>query len=161
MYNIGDYVVYKRDVCMILEIKENYYNDTDYYVLSPIKDSSLKINVPTNNKKLLRNLMSKEEVESLIKKIPNIEVVDVDDKLIEYTYKELLKSESHEDLVKIIKTSYLRNKDRTLNNKKPGEKDSTYFNLAELYLYNEFSVVLGKTFEDTKNYVISKVENLV
>lgn len=161
MYKVGDYIVYKRDVCKVLGIKEKYYNNTDYYVLSPVRDTSLKINVPVNNKTLIRDLMTKEEVEHLIKEIPNIESLDIDDKLIEYTYKELLKSEKHEDLIKIIKTTYLRNKDREDNNKKISEKDNNYLTLAECYLYTEFSVALNKTIEDTKNYVISTVEKLV
>ena len=52
MYKVGDYIVYKRDVCKVKEIKEKYYNNTDYYVLNPISDLSLKINVPVNNDKL-------------------------------------------------------------------------------------------------------------
>ena len=34
----------------------------------------------------------------------------------------------------------------------PIPKSFTYFNLAEKYLYTEFSVVLGKSYEDTKEY---------
>lgn len=161
MYKIGDYLVYKRDVCKVKEIKEKYYNDIDYYVLNPISDLSLKINVPVNNETLLRNLISKEEVNRLIKNIPNIKTISIDDRMIESTYRDLLKTEKHEDLIKIIKTSYLRNKDRTDNNKKISEKDDNYFKLAEKFLYTEFSIVLNKTYEDTKSYVISEVEKLV
>ena len=161
MYKVGDYIVYKRDVCRINEIKEKYYNDTDYYVLTPISDDSLKINVPVDNDKLLRSLITVDEVNSIIKNIPNIDVIDEDDRLLETIYKDLLKSEKHEDLIKIIKTTYLRNKDRANNNKKISEKDDTYFKLAERYLYTEFSVVLNKSFNEAKDYVISEVEKLV
>ena len=37
------------------------------------------------------------------------------------------------------------------------KKDTNYFNQAEKYLYNEFSVVLGMSYDDTKQYVIDKV----
>lgn len=47
--------------------------------------------------------------------------------------------------------------EKTKNNKKVAEKDKSYFELAEEYLYNEFSVVLGYTFEETKAYVINEV----
>jgi len=77
--------------------------------------------------------------------------------MMEYEYKNLLSSGSHEDLVKIIKTTYLRNKERIDNKKKISDKDNRYFQLAEKYLYNEFSIVLGLTIEDTKEYVIDKV----
>lgn len=75
-------------------------------------------------------------------------------------YKELLKSNNLLDLVKIIKTSYLRNKKRLDNNKKVGEKDQNYFELAEKYLYTEFSIVLNLTYNDTKKYIIDEIAKL-
>lgn len=33
--------------------------------------------------------------------------------------------------------------------------------MAEEYLYTEMSIALGKSYEDTKNYVISSVDKLV
>lgn len=67
---------------------------------------------------------------------------------------------THEDLIKIIKTTYFRNKERIDNNKKTTDKDNYYFNQAELYLYNEFSVVLNLTYEETRQYVIDKLNKL-
>lgn len=158
MYKIGDYVVYKRDVCLVKDIKENHFNNLDYYILVPISDKSLKIDVPTNNKMgFIRSLITKDEVENIINKIPRISVIDCNDKLIENEYRLLMSSGNHEDLIKIIKTTYLRNKERIDNNKKIGDKDNTYFELAEKYLYNEFSIVLNMNYEDTKKYVIDKV----
>ena len=61
MYNIGDYVVYLRDVCKISDIKRKYMNDMDYYILIPVNDNSLKLSIPTNNK-CIRNLIAKEKV---------------------------------------------------------------------------------------------------
>jgi len=152
MFNIGDFVVYKRDVCKVINIKNGYY------VLVPISDNSLKISIPMDNKLgFIRNLIHKDEVMEIIKKIPNIEIIETSDKLIENEYKLLLNSGTHEDLIKIIKTTYLRNKERIDNNKKIGDKDNNYFNLAEKYLYNEFSIILNMNYENTKNYVIDQV----
>lgn len=156
MYNIGDYIIYLKDVCKILDIKEKYMNNTDYYILSPINDKSLKLNIPINNKSI-RNLISKEEVNNIINNILNIEILEYDDKTIEFEYKKLLTSGTHEDLIKIIKTSYLRNKKRIDNKKKISDKDKNYFELAEKYLYTEFSIVLDMSFDDTREYVIDKV----
>ena len=41
------------------------------------------------------------------------------------------------------------------------DKDNHYFKLAEEYLYGEFSVVLGMSYDDTKSFVISEVSKLV
>lgn len=102
MYKIDDYVVYKRDVCKIRDIKDSNY------VLNPIDDQTLTITIPQSNN-LIREIISKKESEGLIKKIPNIDIIKVNDKLLENEYKNLLNSGKLEDLVKIIKTTYLRN----------------------------------------------------
>lgn len=156
MYKINDYVVYKKDVCIISDLKK--INNLNYYVLVPIMDKSLKINIPISNSSiLLRNLITIDELNSLISKIPKIEVIKNNDKMLENDYRKLLNTNKHEDLIKIIKTTYLRNKERIDNNKKVGDKDLTYFEQAERYLYSEFSIVLNKDFDETKKYVIENV----
>lgn len=160
MYNVGDYVVYKRDVCVVKEINKKYYNDMDYYKLEPINDNSLKLDVPVNNK-YIRNIISREELDNIIDNIPNIDVIKCNDKYIENDYKSLMHSGRHEDLIKIIKTTYLRNKERIDNKKKVTDKDIMYFKKAEEYLYTEVSIVLGVSYEEAKTYVIDKVEKKV
>ncbi|MDD3896181.1 MAG: hypothetical protein PHP49_04065 [Bacilli bacterium] len=156
MYKINDVVVYIRDVCKISDVD----NKSKYYTLIPINDKSLTIKIPFNNDKV-RGLITKKEVEAIIKKIPQIELIDFNnDKMVEHEYKKLLHSNEHENLIKIIKTTYLRNQDRINQNKKASEKDSSFFNIAEKLLYNEFAVVLGKTYDETKNFVINEVNKM-
>ena len=159
MYKVGDLLVYKKDVCEVSEIKTKYLRDMDYYILTPIIDKSLKIQIPTNSS-AIRDLITKERVEEIIKSIPQIEIIKTESKSLENDYKQLMQTGTHEDLIKIIKTTYLRNKERLDNNKKTTDKDNYYFNQAELYLYNEFSVVLGLTYEKTKEYILKKVNEL-
>lgn len=160
MFNIGDYVVYKRDVCKIKAVKEKYVKEKDYFVLSPIDDDSLIIHIPKDNLSLLRPLIDREEVDRIISLIPEISIIESNDKMIENEYKNLLHSDNHIDLIRIIKTTYLRNKAKIDNNKKVGEKDNYYFEKPEKYLYNEFSVVLNKTVEETKQYIIQHLNNI-
>ncbi len=156
MNGVGDYIVYKKDVCKIIGIKKNYYRDMDYYVLEPITDNSLKIEVPINNK-FIRDVISVERANDIIDNIRNINVIECDDKLIENKYKELLATNLHEDLIRIIKTAYLRNKERIDNRKKISDKDEYYFELAEKYLYNEIGIVLNMNYDDTKEYIVNRV----
>lgn len=156
MFNIGDFVVYKKDVCKITDYKEKHIRDIDYYELVPILDNSLKIVVPVLNG-LLRNVLSREEAEAIIDNMHNVDIIEVNDKLIENEYKKLLHEGGYEGLVKIIKTTYLRNENRVNNKRKISEKDENYFNLAEKYLYSEFSVSLNMNYDDVKNYVIDRV----
>lgn len=156
MYKIGDYIMYFKDVCKIIDIKENYINNIDYYLLEKVNDNSLKLSIPIESK-AIRSLLTKDEVLKIIDNILNIDIITYNEKTIENEYKKLLTTGKHEDLIKIIKTTYLRNKERIDNKKKISDKDKNYFELAEKYLYTEFSVVLNMSFDDTKKYIIKKV----
>lgn len=160
MHKVGDFVVYKRDVCEVVGIKKSYFRGLDYFVLLPLNDKTLKIQVPTNNK-FLRNVISKKKVIEIINNIPSIELIKTDNKLIENEYKRLLNSDKYEDLIKIIKTTYIRNKEREDSKKKISDKDKFYFEKAEKLLYSEFSIALNMTFDETKEYVTNKVISLV
>lgn len=156
MFNIGDYVVYKRNICTVDEIKKNYLGGKDYYSLQPINDNTLKISIPVDNN-VLREPISKSEIEVLFNNIPSIEPIVSNERFIENEYRELLKTNKHEDLIRIIKTTYLRNKEREDNNKKISAKDNDFFDLAEKYLYSEMAITLGLSFDETKKYVVDRV----
>lgn len=159
MFNIGEYVVYKKDVCKIKDIKVKHINDKDYYKLEPLDDPTLIIDIPVENA-YIRKLISTNEVEEIIRTIPKIKKIECDEKMLENEYRCLLNSDNHIDLIKIIKTTYLRNKQRLDNKKKVGNKDDNYFKKAEKYLYNEFSIVLNMSYDDTKDYIINRVTNM-
>lgn len=159
MHNINDYIIYKKDVCKIIDIKQKFMQNKDYYILESINDKSLILKVPINSK-MIRDVISKEKVNELINNMLNIKCLDVEDKNIETIYKDLLTNPTHENLIKIIKTTYLRNKNRTDAKRKISDKDKNYFEQAEKYLYTEFSIALGKSFKETKEYVINEVEKL-
>lgn len=157
MYKINDAIVYRKDTCKIVDIKD--INNVKYYVLIPINDESLKINVPADSDKI-RNVISKEKVNEIINSIPNIPLIEETDRMMENTYKSLMQEGSFEGLIQIIKTTYLRNISRLNNNKHISERDNTFFKEAEKYLYTEFSVALGMNYDDTKKYVINILNEL-
>ena len=163
MYKVDDYVMYKKDVCKIREIRKNKINGNEYYILVPVDDDSLVIEAPIDNRMgFIRDIISRKDAEKLIKEIPNIEPINViNNAYIDKIYKELLYKGTYEDLIKIIKAAYLRNEERIKNKKKLSDKDSTYFNKAEKCLYNELSISLGMNYNETKEYVINKVQELI
>lgn len=158
MLKVGEYVIYQEQVCQIKEQKINEFTHLESFILVPITDSSLKVNVPIDNPNI-KNLMTKQEIEDLLSKIKTIPLIEVDDKLLESEYKKLFHSGNREDLVKIIKTTYRRNQARINHNKKTSEKDTHYFTLAENLLYSEIAAVLGITLEEAKEYVLQNVHN--
>lgn len=159
MFKVGDYVVYNNSVCKIIEIRKKRYNNLDYYFMRSIDDNSLKIEIPINNK-LIRKVITKEQALELINKIPSINTLEDSGKMMENSYKLWMKGNQMEDLIKIIKTTYLRNDYRIKNGKRVSEKDSIYFNMAEKRLYNELSISLNLSFNETKEYIINKLNNV-
>lgn len=159
MFKVGDYVVYNNSVCKIIEIRKKRYNNLDYYFMHSIDDNSLNIEIPINNK-LIRKVITKEQALELINKIPSINTLEDSGKMMENSYKLLMKGNQMEDLIKIIKTTYLRNDYRIKNGKRVSEKDSIYFNMAEKRLYNELSISLNLSFNETKEYIINKLNNV-
>lgn len=158
MFAIGEIVIYKHEVCMIKELKK-LSNDKEYYTLIPLDDNTLKIDLPIDlANKTIKKLISREYALELIKKMPEIDILKVDTKLLESEYKKLLSDETHESLIKIIKTTYIRNKERVDSKRKISDKDDYYFRLAEKYLYNELSIVLYKNYDETKGYIIKELE---
>ncbi len=160
MYKSGDVVIYRRDVCKIKEVKEKHFFNKDYYVMNPIDDDTLIIDVPVDTS-YLRDVITRSEAEDLIAKIPFIDIIEATDRDIEYEYKRLLAENTLENLVKIIKTTYIRNQERLNQKKRIGEKDEYYLQQAERRLYNELSVSLNLSFDKTKKYVIDSVEKIL
>lgn len=150
------YIIYERDVCIIEEVMKKYIKGIDYFILRTLNDKTLKISVPVTSK-MLRNVISFDEANELINNMKNIDVLK-DEKQMENEYKRLLDTRDLNDLVKIIKTTYLRNKERIDNKKKISEKDDNYFNKAEDYLYTELSVALNMKKSEVKKYIIEKLK---
>ena len=89
MFKVNDYVIYKRDVCIILE--EKIISNYEYFVLQSTIDDSLKINIPKNmSSKLLRHLNTKKDIEKLISKIKTIPLLDVNSKNIEEEFEKIV-----------------------------------------------------------------------
>ncbi len=162
MYKVGDIVVHKRDICKITGIAKNYRPKEDYYTLSPIDDNSLVIHTPVSDERgLIRSVITKEEAENLINEIPSIEIIQFgDDRSLEGKYNALVNSGKNEDLIQIIKTTYLRREEKENKGKKVNEKDKNYFRLAEKMFYGELAIALNKTYDETKEYIVSKVTGL-
>lgn len=162
MPKVGQIIMYRRDVCEVKEIVKKFRDDKDYYKLSPCYDESLTIHAPAEGiAEVFRPLLSKAEVNDLIESIPAVEPVDTGTRMIENVYRDLFNSGKHEDLIRIIKTTYLRAEEKLGKGQKRSEKDKVYFRMAEDALYNELAIVLDKSVADTRDYVVERVTAIV
>ena len=102
--------------------------------------------------------MSREEAEELLDAIPGIETLDIDnDKLREEKYKECIKTCECKEMIRIIKTIYLRKKDRISKGKKVTATDERYLKMAEESLYSELSMLLGVPKGKMESYITARI----
>ncbi|MBE6123661.1 MAG: hypothetical protein E7190_13245 [Erysipelotrichaceae bacterium] len=163
MYQINDIVVYRRDVCRVVDTEESAATGEMCYVLEPYNAVSggRRMLVPVANRGgHLRSLSTSEEIYDLIDRVPSLEMLENKPANMKSQYVALLKTDSLEDLIRIIKTSYYRNKERSDNRKKLATIDGEYQQKAEKYLFSEFAVALGKSYEECKEEFVHLVRNV-
>ena len=160
MYKINDYVIYKREVCVVKDLKK--INNQDYYTLENKEDTSLKISIPVSQEtQLLRHLATFDEISNTLDHINDIPSLNINERNLEEQYKLLLQGTTIENLIKIIKTAYIRNEIRKNNHKHLSDTDTSYQELAEQFLFNEIAYAMNISYDAAKELVFNKLVNIV
>lgn len=164
MFAIGEYVVCgNKGVCAVEKITKldisGVDKERDYYILKPLYLAGSTVYVPVDSpKESMRRVLTREEAEKLIEKIPQIPLIDItNEKLSEQTYRECMKTSSCEEWVRIIKTIYLRKQKRLQAGRKVTAVDAKYFHMAEESLYGELAVALDMSRDDVEEYITGEI----
>ena len=166
MYKKGECVIYGNNgICRIEKIgvpkgtpMEN--NGKEYYTLSPVFGTG-NIYVPLDTKVFMRPILTKEQAEALIEQIPKIrgeECEGKDIRALSEKYKGCLDTHQCEDLVKLIKTVYQKEKNMLEKGKKLAKTEQEYGKLAKELLHREFSMALEIPYDEVEAYIAKKVE---
>lgn len=165
MFEVGEYVVYgSKGVCRIEDIAHidisGSNNERLYYVLTQIGDNKGKIYAPTDNEKtIMRKVISKDEATELIRELPGIGLLLVpNEKQREVVYKEALWACDNRARVSIVKTLYLRRKERIAKGKRATALDERYMRVAESELYNELSIALDVPKKQMEDYIREQLQ---
>lgn len=164
MFGIGDYVICSnKGVCVVENITTLNISGVDkereYYILKPLYMAGSTVYVPVDSpKESMRKVLEREEAEKLIKAIPEIPLLVIaNDKLSEQAYKDCIKTNDCEDLVRIIKTIYTRKQKRLKAGRKVTAVDAKYFHMAEDNLYGELAVALNISRQDVEGYIVDAI----
>lgn len=167
MFQIGEYMQYgSNGVCKVHDITQNvagFAKGKTYYVLIPINNTASRIYTPVDNRKvLMRKLLTPDEVERLLKRIPNIPELRIsDNKARESKYKEAILSGNSERWVQVMKTVCLRQQRRMEQGKKIAAIDERYLKSAEDKLCGELAVTLGKEKDQMKEYLREQMSQMI
>lgn len=160
MFEKGEMVFYKNiGVCEVVDITSlDFAMDTDqkYYVMKSIYKNGINyvpVGVEIEN---IRNIISKEEAEELVRKIPEIEVdavLDLATKEMTEYYEEKLNTGDPLDILELSLSIDKKKEYLSDEKKKFGAIDDNYLKKALDMLYEELAAALGIGKEEIPKYI--------
>ena len=162
MYTAGDKIIYGGSgVCTVVEICTPNFSREEwgkkYYKLRPVYGTET-IYAPVDTQTFMRPVMTKEEAEELIARIPEIDECVCSSHsitMLRQQYEEFFKDHDCETYVQLVKGIYSKG----AAGKKLGQTDQRYMKRAEDTLYGELAVALGITPAEVPAYIKSVIES--
>ncbi|MBR6603227.1 MAG: hypothetical protein IKK94_04345 [Clostridia bacterium] len=165
MFEVNEYVFYGSEgICKIDDIVSSPFSDvksdTKYYVLHSLHGGNNTAYVPFDGaSSLIRAVMTKADIDSLIAKIPSVELFEECPlKLLKEKYAISIRSGDPCEWVKVIKTV----QNRTINGRDGGKKvsdaEKVYAENAKKFLYKEISIVLDIPCESVESYIMERIK---
>lgn len=168
MYQKGDYVVYgTKGVCLVEDVMEIDWgmdcisSEKLCYKLTPrfVKGSTIYAPVE-NDKTMIRSVMSGEEAEAVLDRAKQLKTLRVkDEKEREKSYRSALLSGSSTEWSRIVKTLYLRKRERQKSGKRMTCIDERYLHIAESILFGEMSLPLHLSVEEVGKRYFQEVNS--
>jgi len=164
MFEINDEVIYGLNgVCRIAGIgeKEICGKKKLCYSLNPVNDNKVNIIFPVDStlaRNRMRRILSKDELLEIIHSMPVADTIWVDDEIVRRRkFKEILLGNDRNALIKLIKTLYLRDKEKHQYGMKIRVSERSLMKDAERVLYEEFAYVLGIDVSQVLPFIISEL----
>ena len=160
MYSIGDMVMYGSfGICKVTAIEKRDLTgeEQEYYILKHINSEKNIFYVPTNNDAALSKMhpiCSKAEVDELISHMNSEGLIWIDnDSKRKEEYSRIIKDADKHEIIRLIKTLYLRRKELAVSGKKLRSTDANYLSLAENMLFEEFAFALNIDRSEVVEYI--------
>ena len=164
MFQPDEYIVYGTNgVCRITEVCASPFDASDkrlYYVMKPLSDASNSlIYTPVDNTAVpMRALMTREELESLIDRIPSLPLLEIPiEKQRKEVYRAAMATVEPETYVRLLKTVYSRREAAREKRKRLSEMDNDYETMARRSLYSELALVLGIQGTEVESYLSARI----
>lgn len=165
MFQPGDLVVYgTTGVCRVETITKPDFAAADdmrkYYLLKPLQqDGVIYTPVEGNQKVPIRPVISAEEAESLIARIPTIQAKVFHGPTLQSLsqhYQSVVRSCDCMGLIELLMSIGAKRRQAESQNRRLGMVDERFLKQAERMLYGEFSVALGIPMEDVERYIANQ-----
>ena len=150
MFKKNETIFYQKSgICEIVDICEKKITNTSkmYYVLSPIHDTRSMIYVPCDSDLLtgqMKKLLSKEELETIIQKVPTLPSIWIEDRNIrKEKFQEVLHHGNCLEVITLLKTIKEKKVELASKKKKLSSNDDAIYREAEKTVIETFSYILN------------------
>lgn len=162
MFAVNEYVIYGNNgVCQVKDIctPPGVEGDRKYYLLNPVYLKGTTIYTPVDNiKVIMRSILSREESERLISRIPSIHTAWIsNDKAREASCKQAISTCDSMEWIKVIKAMLQRKKEQHGLGKKLRQSDERLLSSASEHLHGELAVALNIPIEEVETYIESRI----
>lgn len=165
MYEIGDYVINSGNgICRIEDrmhldmegIDENQW----FFLVVPIEEQTTRLYIPVEKiADKTRRVMNELEAWNLMDGVVGIAELDIpNDRMREQIYKQAVLSNDPRQLIRVIKTIFVRKKQREAEGKKNTVVDERYFKLAENNLYDELAFAIGRERQEIPGLIEERIK---
>lgn len=162
MFNAGDLIIYSaQGICRIDNICEKtYFGVTKkYYTLHPLENSTLVINTPVDNDKVIMlELLSREEAEKILEsfKLPGAAWIEIHNERNQI-YSDAVKRGNRKE-ISMIANTLMREKIKAVKDgRNLLEKDKKLLTSIENILFAELALSLNTTSEKIQEKIIKYV----
>lgn len=163
MFSVEDCVIYNAmGVYRIVDIRiEQDISGTEaqFYILQPVFGRNLTIKTPVENQRIMmRKVLTREEVMSLIESMPEQEIIWIDnDRQRNECFKAELKSGDCGKWVKLIKSIHSKQQEKKAIGKRLMKADEEIMKTAKKNLFEEFAVALNISPDEVFSYIMEHV----
>ena len=164
MYEVGDYVINSGNgICRIEDrmhldmegIDENQW----FFLVVPVEEQATRLYIPVEKiADKTRMVMDEVEAWNLMDGVVQIDELEIpNDRMREQIYKQAVLSNDPTQLIRVIKTIFVRKQQREAEGKKNTVIDERYFKLAENNLYDELAFAIGREKEEIPELIAERI----
>lgn len=163
MFNIGDLLIYStHGICKVNDIEEKTIAGVtrNYYVLQPVEnDHNLTISAPVDNKKMLHELVDKEEAFAILESFKEPGVEWKDNANVRFnSYNKLVNSGERQDIADVVNTLMRKENEYAAIERQLYQRDEKLLIDTQNILFRELAISLDTTFEKINQTVEEAIQ---
>ena len=155
-FKVGDYLMDEHSgVCKVCDISEvalgGKGTEKLYYSLQPVFEKSSEVLTPVDSKVRMRDVMTREETEELLSKVPSLPFIrEKKPRAAAEIFREKIETFDLYDLATVVKTIYLRKQLRIAAGKKTMSSDEKIMQSSGKRLFEEMAFARNEDVSSTE-----------